>query len=112
MFGLVSVGIPEKNASNAASPPADAPIPTTGKLDAVPTGIAGSSTVLSVVNLSSTARAPLGSCAILAEPVFLFAMIDTLNSTWSVTLASGQLHRGRLPLSFSAQENNDSIHWQ
>jgi hypothetical protein len=28
-----SVGMPEKKASNAAKPPADAPMPTTGKLD-------------------------------------------------------------------------------
>jgi hypothetical protein len=31
MPGSVSAGMPEKNASNAASPPADAPMPTMGK---------------------------------------------------------------------------------
>jgi hypothetical protein len=31
MSGSAPVGIPEKKASNAASPPADAPMPTTGK---------------------------------------------------------------------------------
>ena len=30
-----SAGIAEKNASNASTPPADAPIPTTGKLTAI-----------------------------------------------------------------------------
>ena len=30
MPGSVSAGMPEKKASNAASPPADAPMPTTG----------------------------------------------------------------------------------
>jgi len=30
MPGSVSAGMPEKNASNAASPPADAPMPSTG----------------------------------------------------------------------------------
>ena len=33
MPGSVSVGMPEKKASKAASPPAEAPMPTIGKLD-------------------------------------------------------------------------------
>ena len=78
MFGSVSAGMPEKNASNAASPPADAPMPTMGKPDTLgatgSTGAACSSIGLLAGTGDSRAWATTGVGAAFAEVLVLFFM--------------------------------------
>ena len=64
MPGLTSPCIPEKNASNAARPPAEAPMPTMGKLtdDSVDTVLMGFCVTAAVFTLSLFLAAMMASC--------------------------------------------------
>jgi hypothetical protein len=96
MPGWFPEGMPEKKASKAASPPAEAPMPTTGKPVAGFSSVTGNS--VSTLDISGESGLATGSTSAdmdaFAVPFFLVVMVATL----SMFFFAG--HYEKLQLSF------------